>query len=137
MAQARRRRGGCALRKAPRMFASRRGNERAPYLSPRHRDRRPWHQIAREPQWLRGASFGSRRDRNFGGAEESRVMAQDLIDGNLLQIRLVPSFCDESLSYGLHIQQRPQPAAESAGDEDAAARQKRKGQVAGRGTEDR
>src|SRR5262245_12916336 len=65
MAQARRPRGGCALRKMHRRFASTLGNECAPYLSPRHRDRRPRHQIATEPDRLSETSFGSRSDRNL------------------------------------------------------------------------
>src|SRR5262245_66345464 len=65
MARARRPRGGCALRKMHRRFASTLGNERAPYLSPRHRDRRLRHQIATEPDRLSETSFGSRSDRNL------------------------------------------------------------------------
>src|SRR5262245_14417027 len=65
MAQARRPRGGCALRKMHRRFASTLGNECAPYLSPRQRDRRPRHQIATEPDRLSETSFGSRSDRNL------------------------------------------------------------------------
>src|SRR5262245_48022053 len=65
MAQARRPRGGCALGKMRRRFASTRGNECARYLSPRHRDRRLRHQIATEPDRLSETSFDSRSDPNL------------------------------------------------------------------------
>src|SRR5262245_34411677 len=60
MAKARRPRGGCALRKKHRRFASTLGNECVRYLLPRHRGRRLRHQIPTEQDWPCETSLGSR-----------------------------------------------------------------------------
>src|SRR5215510_2863513 len=101
MAQARRPRGGCALRKMHRKFASTLGNECAPYLSRRHRDRRLRHQIATEPDWFSETSFGSRSDRNL---QHAIALVPEYIAGPRIADAFYPP---RSADLELHWQEWP------------------------------